>query len=46
MVAKELALAWIATQDERVLALPRARRIPRHLRTVCARIYHLTFWLN
>lgn len=46
VVAKELALAWIASQDERVLALPNARRIPRHPRTVQARIYHLTFWLN
>jgi hypothetical protein len=46
VVAKELALAWIATQDERVLALPRARRLPRHPRTIYARVYHLTFWLN
>ncbi|MET7849951.1 hypothetical protein [Streptomyces avermitilis] len=46
VVAKELALAWIATQDERVLALPHARRVPRHPRTVYARIYHLTVWLN
>uniref|UniRef100_UPI0025A123E3 hypothetical protein n=1 Tax=Klebsiella pneumoniae TaxID=573 RepID=UPI0025A123E3 len=46
VVAKELALAWIATQDDRVLALPHARRISRHPGTVYARIYHLTFWLN
>ncbi|MFG2998539.1 hypothetical protein [Streptomyces sp. NPDC048340] len=46
VVAKELSLAWIATRDERVLALPRARRIPRHPRTLHARLYHLTFWLN
>ncbi|MER7983093.1 hypothetical protein [Streptomyces sp. NPDC095817] len=46
VVAKELALAWIATQDERGLALPEMRRLPRHPRTIDARIYHLTFWLN
>ncbi|MFF3820616.1 hypothetical protein ACFYYD_29210 [Streptomyces bluensis] len=46
VIVKELALAWIASQDERVLALPHARRIPRHPRTIHARIYHLTFWLN
>ncbi|MER6692245.1 hypothetical protein [Streptomyces minutiscleroticus] len=46
VVAKELALAWVASRDERVLALPQARRIPRHPRTIHARIYHLTFWLN
>ncbi|MFE5767661.1 hypothetical protein ACFQ7O_04800 [Streptomyces sp. NPDC056485] len=46
VVAKELSLAWIASRDERVLALPRARRIPRHPRTLYARLYHLTFWLN
>ncbi|MBO1417768.1 hypothetical protein [Streptomyces sp. FH025] len=46
VVAKELALAWIAAQDERVLALPHAHRTPRHPRTVHARLYHLTFWLN
>ncbi|MFE2937309.1 hypothetical protein [Streptomyces sp. NPDC059278] len=45
-VAKELALSWMASRDERVLALPQARRTPRHRRTVHARIYHLTFWLN
>ncbi|MEK8141732.1 hypothetical protein NKH18_01170 [Streptomyces sp. M10(2022)] len=28
VVAKELALSWLATRDERVLDLPRARRIP------------------
>ncbi|WP_380286546.1 hypothetical protein [Kitasatospora purpeofusca] len=46
LVAKELALAWLASRDERVLALPRARRIPRHPRTIWARLYHLRFWLN
>ncbi|WP_405365583.1 hypothetical protein [Kitasatospora sp. NBC_00039] len=46
VIVKELTLAWIATRDERVLALPRARRIARHPRTLHARLYHLTFWLN
>ncbi|MET9325095.1 hypothetical protein ABZX75_33955 [Streptomyces sp. NPDC003038] len=46
VIAKELTLAGITTRDERVLALPRARRIPRHPRTLHARLYHLTFWLN
>ncbi|MFF7146111.1 hypothetical protein ACFZB5_33795 [Streptomyces nodosus] len=46
LVAKELALAWVASQDERVLAVPQARRVPRHPRTVQAWLYHLTFWLN
>ncbi|MFI7241672.1 hypothetical protein [Streptomyces qinglanensis] len=46
VVAKELAPARIATQDERVLAVPRARRLPRHPRTICARVHHLTSWLN
>ncbi|MFG2631440.1 hypothetical protein [Streptomyces sp. NPDC048473] len=46
VVAKELALAWLATSDERVLALPRARRMPRRPRTVAARRYHATFWFN
>ncbi|MFJ8968610.1 hypothetical protein ACIRJ3_04240 [Streptomyces anulatus] len=46
VVAKELALSWLATRDERVLALPRARRIPRHPRTVWSRLYLLSFWFN
>ncbi|MEU4147110.1 hypothetical protein [Streptomyces parvulus] len=46
VVAKEVALAWLAAGDSRVLAVPRARRVPRHPRTIQARIYHLTFWLN
>ncbi|MFD9192860.1 hypothetical protein ACFWCA_32180 [Streptomyces phaeochromogenes] len=46
VVAKELCLSWLASKDERVLALPRARRIPRHPRTVWSRLYLLSFWFN
>ncbi|MET9454585.1 hypothetical protein ABZY05_05755 [Streptomyces canus] len=46
MVAKELSLSWLAVKDERVLALPRTRRVPRHPRTVWSRLYLLSFWFN
>jgi hypothetical protein len=46
LIVKEPAPARIASQNERVPAPPHARRIPRHPRTIHARIHHLTFWLN
>lgn len=46
VVAKELCLSWLASKDERVLALPRARLVPRHPRTVWSRLYLLSFWFN
>jgi len=45
-VARELTAAWLAPHHELVLALPRARRKPRHPRTCASRLFYLTAWLN
>jgi hypothetical protein len=46
LVARELMIALLSPGQERVLALPRARRTPANVRTSKDRLYYLTFWLQ
>lgn len=46
IIAREIAVGWLAPHHELVLALPHAVRAARHPRTCHSRLYHLTAWLN
>ena len=46
LVAKEQIMAMLAPRQETVMTLPRAYRIPLHLRTASGRLAELTRFLN